>query len=401
VEITSVKGHRENLEVFIDFKKLKLDQYRKLATLLGIKRSSSTCKTIDLACAAITAKVQEEDTHGKSLENIRTDMSNLALHLSKVANRITGLVFDMTFREQFAQVNDKATNRGYERGNGKKNERFYRDLTAKVNDDAANMFVLGCDDPLYKASYDIHLDGGSVFSGLEHPQGKLNEPADEDLVRLLVTNTGNHSNDPMSAAEKGVRSAGAVSLLTPLSAYYFFMHCECFPEVIGAFNESLPDGMLGTNPGSKKKPAKNRRASPTNQDAASSQIAASFAMLAEAMVAREEQEACEDGAIDILALEERVTNKVSQMEMYHRMNTTFGKAQIKVCEEEIVELQAEIAFQKQLKASTAAGAATAVASIYQTPGGLLDNRKRSSGIDSDDDSEDDLAPPKRHSRSML
>jgi regulator of replication initiation timing len=204
------------------------------------------------------------------------------------------------------------------------------------------------------------IDFGHNFHKLEHPQGELYEPTTDTQVRNIlkillrvqkamfgnITASGNGDNDPWNFASECVKKGNGVTIMTTISAYYFYMQCKCFPEIITAFSANLKDDMLGEDISDVIKPKKkHRRASPTSEDDNSS-IAASLALIASTFKVEKFRQELDDLEKEIILKNEEITNKMKQMQMMYQVGTQFARDQIKQLEEEIPQLQTEV---KQLK----------------------------------------------------
>jgi hypothetical protein len=394
--INHVKGRsQDGSETFVEFQKLKLDQYRKLAALLGIRGSSSVCRNMAAARQAITDKVMELDTHGAALTELRMESKNIVLHSAKVVNRFIGIVFNETWRPLFEKVTARFDRDTFERGNGKKNERFFKAVLDKINDDTADehLFVLPCDNQHYEPSYNEHLDNGHNFSTLEHPQGTLMEAATDKQVRNIlkvllrvrkamfsnITASGNGEDDPWMFAADGVRKGNGLTVMTTISAYYFYMQCECYPEIIKAFTDNLKDEMLGECINDFLKPTKKPRRSSPGNDNNSSAIASSLLAIAESFKHTTKNDNIKDMEKALTTKNLEITNKMKQMEMMWRGSTLFAQQQIKLLEAKIPLLQEEAQqLELQLKNAKDAG-------LLETP---VANRVIASGHGSDDSDSD-------------
>jgi hypothetical protein len=257
---------------------------------------------------------------------------------------------------------------------GRRTNVFFNSLVEKINDDAAeeHLFVLPCDNQHYKLSYSEHLDNGHYFSAEEHPQGTLKEPTNNKQVRNIlkallrvrkamfanITASGNGEDDPWMFATDGVKKGSAVTIMTMTSAYYFYMQCECFPEIIKAFTDNLKNEMLGEDVNKLLKPSnkKPRRSSPGNDDN-SAAIVASLAAIAASFKANNNQ--FEELEKALATKNTDITNKMRQMEMMWRGSTLFAKNQIELLEAKIPLLQEEaLQLELDLKMAKAAVAVT-------------------------------------------
>jgi hypothetical protein len=249
-----------------DFPLLKLNahQLKKVAWKLGY-RNGTKIKREHCLYAIFCAATSKEGLNALASEGAASKQRSLK-EKAIVVNRLVTILFHPTYRPSFEKMNGNKGHVEFDVTMGPNNKFFWQDVLDCLNDNNNPDKVLEKFIPMEESCVDLDRYIKYAFeAGDKSPSLPLPEPTTvanlQDVLKQLLDvrlrmetnmgNTGTNENDAMKYTAAALSKVGVARKISPFSAYYFFMLCDCNKSVLKTLTKSLPQNLMGSKPAKK------------------------------------------------------------------------------------------------------------------------------------------------------